>query len=85
VERRIEMHLRSRAGKRCTFRPPVCVSCLDEDENHLDGKLAQVSSPKKIPRDGPRARDSAAMGQWIDREWPFAQNLLIADREQSDW
>jgi len=23
--------------------------------------------------------------QWIDREWPFAQNLLIADKVQGDW
>jgi L-histidine N-alpha-methyltransferase len=76
VERRIEMHLRS------TLRQTVHVPAanlrfmLDEDETiwtESSHKYHADEISEMAARTGFRCD-----GQWIDREWPFAQNLLIA-------
>ncbi len=76
VERRIEMHLRS------TQRQTVHVSAaslrlmLDEDETiwtESSHKYQAEGIPEMAARTGFHCE-----GQWIDHEWPFAQNLLIA-------
>jgi L-histidine Nalpha-methyltransferase len=76
VERRIEMHLRS--TRRQTVHIPAASLrlMLDEDETiwtESSHKYRAEEIPGMAARTGFRCD-----GQWIDREWPFAQNLLIA-------
>ena len=76
VERRIEMHLRS--TRRQTVHVPAASLrlMLDEDETiwtESSHKYQAEEISKMAARTGFRCG-----GQWIDREWPFAQNLLIA-------
>ncbi len=77
AERRIEMHLRS--TRRQTVRIPAASLrvMLDEDETiwtESSHKYKAEEIPGMAERTGFRCD-----GQWIDREWPFAQNLLIAE------
>jgi len=77
AERRIEMHLRSL--RRQTVRIPAAGVrvMLDEDETiwtESSHKYRAEEIPGMAERTGFRCD-----GQWIDREWPFAQNLLIAE------
>ncbi|PYT56260.1 MAG: L-histidine N(alpha)-methyltransferase [Acidobacteria bacterium] len=77
AERRIEMHLRSL--RRQTVRIPAASLrvMLDEDETiwtESSHKYRAEEIPGMAERTGFRCD-----GQWIDREWPFAQNLLIAE------
>jgi len=76
VERRIEMHLCS--TRRQTVHVPAAGLrfMLDEDETiwtESSHKYQREEIPKIAERAGFRCD-----GQWIDQEWPFAQNLLIA-------
>ena len=76
-ERRIEMHLRSLAEQ--TVRVPAAGlrMMLNEDETiwtesshkYKAGEVLELAE-----RTGFRCA-----GQWIDEEWPFAQNLLVAE------
>jgi L-histidine N-alpha-methyltransferase len=76
VERRIEMHLRSL--RRQTVDIPVASLRLMLDE----GETVWTESSHKYKAE--EVLEMAANtgfrceGQWIDKEWPFAQNLLIA-------
>jgi L-histidine Nalpha-methyltransferase len=77
AERRIEMHLRS--TRRQTVHIPTASLrlMLDEDETiwtESSHKYQAEEIPEMAERTGFRCD-----GQWIDREWPFAQNLLIAE------
>jgi len=77
VERRIEMHLRSL--RRQTVRIPAAGLrvMLDEDETiwtESSHKYKAEEIPGMAERTGFRCD-----GQWIDDEWPFAQNLLITE------
>jgi len=76
IERRVEMHLRSTSRQRVEIPAAGLRVSLDEDETiwtesshkyHI-GEAAQMAE-----RTGFRCE-----GQWVDEEWPFAQNLLIA-------
>jgi L-histidine N-alpha-methyltransferase len=76
VERRIEMHLRS--TRRQTVHVPAASLrfMLDEEETiwtESSHKYRAEDIPEMAERTGFRCD-----GQWIDEEWPFAQNLLIA-------
>ena len=76
AERRIEMHLRS--TRRQTVHVPAASLrlMLDEDETiwtESSHKYKAEEIPGMAERTGFRCD-----GQWIDREWPFAQNLLSA-------
>jgi L-histidine N-alpha-methyltransferase len=75
-ERRIEMHLRS--TRRQTVHVPAASLrfMLDEDETiwtESSHKYKAEEIPEMSARTGFHCQD-----QWIDEEWPFAQNLLIA-------
>ena len=77
AERRIEMHLRSL--RRQTVRIPAASLrvMLDEDETiwtESSHKYKAEEIPGMAERTGFRCD-----GQWIDGEWPFAQNLLITE------
>ena len=77
AERRIEMHLRS--TRRQTVHVPAASLrlMLDEDETiwtESSHKYRAEEIPGMAERTGFRCD-----GQWIDGEWPFAQNLLIAE------
>ena len=76
-ERRIEMHLRSLRAQSVTI--PAALTRID----FAEGETIWTESSHKY-----RAADVIEMakrtgfrceGQWIDDEWPFAQNLLICD------
>ena len=77
AERRMEMHLRS--TRRQTVHVPAASLrfMLDEDETiwtESSHKYKTEEIPEMAARTGFRCD-----GQWIDEEWPFAQNLLIAE------
>ena len=76
-ERRIEMHLRSLRGQSVTIAGSGCTVSFTKDET-----IWTESSHKY------RADEILAMAQrtgyrcdaqWLDSEWPFAENLLIAE------
>lgn len=75
-ERRIEMHLRSLTRQRVHIPAAGLRMTLEEDETiwtesshkYRSGEAAEMGE-----RTGFRCE-----GQWVDEEWPFAQNLLIA-------
>ena len=77
AERRMEMHLRS--TRRQTVHVPAASLrfMLDEDETiwtESSHKYKAEEIPEMAARTGFRCD-----GQWVDGEWPFAQNLLIAE------
>ena len=75
VERRIEMHLRSM--RRQSVRIPVANLRLMLNEGET---IWTESSHKYQPEEVVRMAERTGFrceGQWIDEEWPFAQNLLI--------
>jgi dimethylhistidine N-methyltransferase len=77
AERRIEMHLRSMRQQAVKIPAAGLRIMLDEDETiwtESSHKYQAEEIPEMATRTGFRCD-----GQWIDREWPFAQNLLIAE------
>jgi L-histidine Nalpha-methyltransferase len=77
ADRRIEMHLRS--TRRQTVRIPAASLrvILDEEETiwtESSHKYKAEDIPGMAARTGFRCD-----AQWIDEEWPFAQNLLLAE------
>jgi uncharacterized SAM-dependent methyltransferase len=77
IERRIEMHLRS--TRRQTVQIPAASLRVMLDEHET---IWTESSHKYNAREIPRLAARTGFrcdGQWIDEEWPFAQNLLIVD------
>ncbi len=76
-ERRMEMHLRSTCRQNVYIPAAGLRLMLEEDET-----IWTESSHKYFPEE---VMEMAARtgfrcdGQWIDREWAFAQNLLIAE------
>ena len=76
MERRIEMHLRSMCRQTVHVPAASLRFMLEEDETiwtESSHKYRAEEIPEMAERTGFRCD-----GQWIDREWPFAQNLLIA-------
>ena len=76
VARSVEMHLESK--RRQTVRIPAA----DLRIEFLDGETIWTESSHKYSPDEvfQMARDSGfcCQAQWIDEQWPFAENLLIA-------
>jgi len=75
-ERRIEMHLRSRVDQTVTIRDAECTCAFRADET-----IWTESSHKFHAEEIPEiARESGFVqeAQWIDQEWPFAENLWRA-------
>ena len=76
VERRIEMHLRSTRRQVVQIPAASLRVMLDENESiwtESSHKYKAEEVPDLAARTGFRCEE-----QWIDEEWPFAQNLLIA-------
>lgn len=77
TDRRIEMHLRSTCRQTVQIRAAGLRVILDEDETiwtESSHKYQAEEIPGMAARTGFRCD-----AQWIDQEWPFAQNLLIAE------
>jgi L-histidine Nalpha-methyltransferase len=75
-QRRIEMHLRSLSRQSVEIPAAALTITLDEGET-----IWTESSHKYYPEEvGSMAEKTGFCcdAQWIDREWPFAQNLLLA-------
>jgi len=76
-ERRIEMHLRSTRQQTVEIPAAGLQIILDEGESiwtESSHKYQADEIPEMAERTGFRCD-----GQWIDQEWPFAQNLLLAE------
>jgi L-histidine Nalpha-methyltransferase len=76
LERRMEMHLRSTRRQTVHVRTAGLRLMLEEDETiwtESSHKYTAEEIPEMAVRTGFRCE-----GQWIDKEWPFAQNLLVA-------
>jgi dimethylhistidine N-methyltransferase len=76
-ERRIEMHLRSTCRQRVEIPAAGLRISLDEDETiwtESSHKYRIGEAAEMAERTGFRCE-----GQWVDEEWPFAQNLLIVE------
>ena len=76
-ERRIEMHLRSLRGQTVTIARAGCSVTFAKDETiwtESSHKYRADEIPAMAQRTGYRCDD-----QWLDSEWPFAENLLIAE------
>ena len=77
TERRVEMHLRSRCRQRVEIPRAGLRISLDEDETiwtESSHKYRLGEAAEMAERTGFRCE-----GQWVDEEWPFSQNLLIAE------
>ena len=74
---RIEMHLRSNCRQTVQIPAANLRLMLDEDET-----IWTESSHKYKIEEIPGMAERAGFrcdAQWIDEEWPFAQNLLVAE------
>jgi dimethylhistidine N-methyltransferase len=77
TDRRIEMHLRSTCRQTVQIRAAGLRLILEEDETiwtESSHKYKAEEIPGMAARTGFRCD-----AQWIDEEWPFAQNLLLAE------
>ncbi len=76
-ERRIEMHLRARA--RQTVRIPAAdLYCTFEAGETIWTEACHKFQPEELAAMAARA-GFRPDGQWIDAEWPFAENLWTAE------
>jgi L-histidine N-alpha-methyltransferase len=74
--RRIEMHLRSCRRQKVSIPGAGLLVDFQEDET-----IWTESSHKYAPEEIPRFAEQAGFrceAQWIDEQWPFAENLLVA-------
>jgi uncharacterized SAM-dependent methyltransferase len=77
ADRRIEMHLRSTRRQTVRIAAASLRVILDEEET-IWTESAHKYKAEDIP--GMAARTGFRCdAQWVDEEWPFAQNLLIAE------
>jgi dimethylhistidine N-methyltransferase len=76
-ERRIEMHLRSRSEQRISIPALSRTFSLGKDET-IWTESCHKYSPPELARMAMRAGFRCA-AQWLDHEWPFAENLWIAE------
>lgn len=76
ADRRIEMHLRSTCRQSVRIPAANLRVVLNEDET-IWTESSHKYKADEIPEMAQRA-DFRCDAQWLDSEWPFAQNLLIA-------
>jgi len=76
VERRVEMHLRSRAWQRVTIAAAGFRFYMREGET-IWTESSHKYNPQEVVAMGERTGYRCA-AQWIDQEWPFAQSLFFA-------
>jgi dimethylhistidine N-methyltransferase len=77
ADRRVEMHLRSTCRQSVRISAANLRMVLNEDETiwtESSHKYKAEEIPEMAERTGFRCD-----AQWIDDEWPFAQNLLLAE------
>lgn len=77
AERRIEMHLRSMQRQTVRITAARLRLVLNEGET-IWTESCHKYKPEEIPEMAART-GFRCENQWIDSEWPFAQNLLIAE------
>lgn len=77
LERRIEMHLRSRRELRVEIPAADLSFTLEKDET-LWTESAHKYHPDEVLLMAARTGFHCD-GQWVDDEWPFAQNLFIVE------
>lgn len=76
THRRIEMHLRALRDQVVTIPKAELSVRITRDET-IWTESSHKYSPEEMP--GMAARSGFRLdGQWVDDEWPFAQNLLVA-------
>jgi len=75
--RSVEMHLRSKR------RQMVSIPAAELDVEFLEGETIWTESSHKYSTEEifQMARDAGfrCEAQWVDQEWPFAENLLTAE------
>jgi dimethylhistidine N-methyltransferase len=76
VERRVEMHLRSKAWQRVTIAAAGFRFYMREGET-IWTESSHKYNPQEVVAMGERTGYRCA-AQWIDQEWPFAQSLFFA-------
>ncbi len=76
AERRIEMHLLSTTWQRVTIRNAGFSFYLREGET-IWTESSHKYEPREVIQMGQRT-GYRCVGQWIDSEWAFAQNLFVA-------
>ncbi len=75
-ERRIEMHLRSKQDQTATVRS-ADVSCTLQEGETIWTEACHKYRLEEIPGMAQRTGFACA-AQWVDGEWPFAENLWVA-------
>lgn len=75
AERRIEMHLRS-TRRQCVRVPAASLRVLLNEDETIWTESSHKYRPEEVV-DMAQQTGFRCEGQWIDAEWPFAQNLLI--------
>jgi dimethylhistidine N-methyltransferase len=75
--RRIEMHLRSKERQTVTIRD-AAFSCTVEEDETIWTEACHKFRVEEIPGMA-RRTGFVCEAQWVDGEWPFAENLWIAD------
>jgi len=75
--RSVEMHLRSKRDQLVAVRRADLCTGFSESETIWTESSHKYTSgePFRIARDA----GFRCIAQWVDREWPFAENLLIAE------
>ena len=76
AERRIEMHLVARKAHKVSI-PELEISIPFQSGESIWTESSYKYEPEEPVRMGAEAGFVCA-GQWIDREWPFAETLLVA-------
>jgi L-histidine Nalpha-methyltransferase len=76
-ERRVEMHLRARKTQRVTISRAELIIELAEDET-IWTESSHKYAPDEIFGIG-RAAGFRCTARWTDEQWPFAENLLLAE------
>jgi dimethylhistidine N-methyltransferase len=76
VERRIEMHLRSRVKQTATIRKADFSVTLEQDETIWTESSHRYTCEEVVEMAGRTGFRCEA--QWVDQEWPFAQSLFVA-------
>ena len=77
VERRIEMHLRS-TRRQCVRIPAANLRLILNADETIWTESSHKYRPEEVVGMAERT-GFRCDGQWIDDEWPFAQNLLVVD------
>jgi dimethylhistidine N-methyltransferase len=76
AEQRVEMHLRSLLAQRVSI-PAAGITVGFESAETIWTESSHKFRPEEIPEMA-RKTGFECVAQWIDREWPFAQNLFLA-------